>query len=174
MPWPSTNTSLTRLQFWLAPSPATASATMATWSVVSTNQAWSSSSFFAPARPARPLLALWLLMMLATSSTWFASVTVTFFGSLILSAQAIFVTRSVMVVPYSGSGIRQFRPTTMWSIGSPVASLRSSPVTVTVTSGSQCRSRRSWLQARSFSCVSRLWSVSILSTRPQTPSFLLR
>ena len=39
MPWPSTMTSLTRLQSWSAPGPATASATIATCVVVSTNQA---------------------------------------------------------------------------------------------------------------------------------------
>ena len=99
IPFPSTTSSATRLQSWLAPSPAIASATMATWSVVSTNQAWSSSAFLAAARPPPPLLAFWLLMMLATSSRRFASVTVTFSFSLILSAHCSFVTFSVIVVP---------------------------------------------------------------------------
>ena len=112
--------------------------------------------------------------MLATSSTRLARITVTFSGSLILSAQLIFVTRSEIVVPYSGSGTRHRLPTTMWSSGSPVSRLNSSPVTVTVTSGSQCRFSRSRLQACSFSFVSRLWSVSTLHTTPQMFSFLLR
>ena len=100
------------------------------------------------------LLALWLFTMLATSSTRLARVTVTFSGSLILSDQLIFVTRSLIVVPYSGSGTRHRRPTTMWSSGSPVLPLSSSPVTVTVTSGSQCRFSLSWLQAFSVSLFS--------------------
>ena len=174
MPWPSTITSLTRLQSSAAPGPATASAIIPTWVLVSTNQAWSSSAFFAPVRPAFPLaLASWFTM-LATSSTRLAMVIVIFSGSLILSAQLIFVTFSRIVVPYSGSGTRHFRPTTMWSSGSPVSWLISIPPTVTVTSGSQCLSSLSWLQARSFSFVSWLWSVSTLHLTPQIPSFLLR
>ena len=173
MPFPSTTSSATRLQSWAAPSPATASATMATWSVVSTNQAWSSSAFLAAARPPPPLFAFWLLMMLATSSRRFASVTVTFSFSLILSAHCSFVTFSVISVSYSGSGTRHIRLIVNLSRGSPVASLRSSPFTVTVTLGSQCRAIRSLAHRRSSSFVSLLWSVSVLLTTPYRLSFRL-
>ena len=99
MPSPSTTTLATRLQSSPLPGPATASATIATCVVVSTNHAWSSSSFLAFVRPLLLLELLRLLTMLATSSSWFARVTVTFSGSLILSAQLILVTRSVIAVP---------------------------------------------------------------------------
>ena len=112
--------------------------------------------------------------MLATSSTRLARVTVSFFGSLILSAQLSFVTFSRIVVLYSGSGTRHFRPITMWSSGSPVSALMSSPATVIVTSGSQCRFSRSWAQRFSSSFVSWLWSVSTLHTTPQVAVFFSR
>ena len=84
------------------------------------------------------------------------------------------MTRSVIVIPLSGSGTRQRFPRTILSRASPVARLMSSPLIVTVTSGSQCRFSRSWAQARSAPSVSLLWSVSTLHTMPQVFSFLLR
>ena len=61
--------------------------------------------------------------MLATSSWLFARVTVNLSGSRILSLQESFVTRSVIVIPLSGSGTRHTRPTLILSSASPVARL---------------------------------------------------
>ena len=175
MPLPSTMISATRLQSTVSPSlPMMASATMATWLVVSTNQAWSSSASLASARAPPPPPAICSLMMLAMSCRVLHSVTVTFSGSLILSFQLSLVIRSVMVTPNSGSGTRHTVPITSLSSVSPVARLRSSPPMVIVTAGSQCRFNRSSAQRRSISSVSLLWSVSTRSFRPHTPSFRLR
>ena len=112
--------------------------------------------------------------MLALSSVLFASVTVNLPGSLILSAHCSFVTRSVIVSPFAGSGTRQRRPRVILSRASPVSRLRSSPLIVIVTVGSQCRFSRSCAHSRSAPSVSLLWSVSTRHTMPQAPSFLLR
>ena len=112
--------------------------------------------------------------MLATSSTLLAIVTVISSGFLILSPQFSFVTRAVIVIPLSGSGSLQRLPKVILSSFSPVLRLRSSPVTVTVISGSQCRFSRSCAQAFSSAAVSIVESVSGLHTVPQMFSFLLR
>ena len=114
-----------------------------------------------------PPLAFSSLMMLCTSASAFARVTVTLSLSRILSRQLSFVTFSRIVVPYSGSGTRHlYRLIFTLSRLSPVLSLRSIPLIVTVTWGSACRFSRSFAQAVSFASVSLLWSVSVLSTRP--------
>ena len=99
-------------------------------------------------------LAVVSLTMCDRSSFALLIVTVTLCGSLILSRQDSFVIRSSIVVPYSGSGTRHTVPSRSASRGSPVLSLSSSPVTVTVTTGSLCRRTRSIAHIRRLSTVS--------------------
>ena len=102
----------------------------------------------------------------ARSGSSFPSVTVTSSGFRILSVTRIRVIRSVIVVPNSGSGTRHFRPMVSRSRLSPVLSLRSSPLIVTVTFGSQCRFSRSQAQDRSEFSVSAPLKVSTFATMP--------
>ena len=168
-PFSPTISSVSRTQFGSPVSSSTPTmpfATMATWSFVSSNQARSSSSSSACARPPRPPPLFRSRMIRATSCRLLASVTVTSSSSRILSRHAIRVIRSVITVPYSGSGIRHIVPTVSRSSGTPVAWESSSPVTVTVTTGSQ------WLFSRSCAAFSSrplslmLLSVKIRSFRP--------
>ena len=171
IPYPSTLSAATRLQSTPSgPWPMMASATMATWSLVSTNQAWSSSIFFfAPRPPPLRLASLpaacWL-KMLAMSSFSLASTTFILSWLLILSGHCSRVTFSRIVVPNSGSGTRHTRFSRSASSGSPVSRLRSSPLTVTVTMGSQWRFSRSSAQLRSSASLSMAWLVSILQQVP--------
>ena len=167
IPSPSTPSVATRLQSTPSgPWPMIASATSCTCSVVSSIQAWSSSSFLAFALAPPPPFAFCLLMMLAMSSRLFARVTVTFFGSRILSLQLSFVIFSVIVVPNSGSGTRHFRQIVSLSSGSPVSWLRSTPSTVIVTVGSQWFFSRSSAHRFSSALSFLLLSVSILQIVP--------
>ena len=117
--------------------PKTFRAVIATNSASSVNQALSFWAFFAPDRPALPLVAelvaVSLLTIVCTSWISLAIVTLIFSGSLSLSLHCSRLTVSVIVVPYPGSGTRHFFPSRMLSSGSPVSRLRSSPVTLTVT-----------------------------------------
>ena len=124
-------------------------------------------------KAALPLALLCCFRIVCTSISWFASVTVTISGSFSLSLQFSRITRSVTVVPNSGSGTWHFFPITKWSRLSPVAALSSIPLMVTVITGSACFSRRSFAQSVSSAVVVLLWSVSTLLITPQVASFLL-
>ena len=175
IPCPSTVSSATRLQLGppLESVPATASATRLTCSSVSTIQAWSSPSFLAPYRaprlPARPLCR----RIPATSANSLLSVTVTRSGSRTRSAHSSLTIRASTTAPLSGSGTRHTRLTPSRSSVSPVVSLSSSPLMVTVTTGSSCRLSNPCAQSRNTALSLILWSVSTLSTRPKTDSFSL-
>ena len=113
-------------------------------------------------------------MIVATSALLLHRLTVTFSGSFRRSRHCFFTIRSVIVVLNSGSGhwhtLFSFRLSRL----SPVSPESSSPLIVMLTVGSQCLFSRPCAQACRFSLVLLLWSVSILSTRPYTFSFLLR
>ena len=96
----------------------------------------------------------------------FASVTVTASGSLIRSRHCSFVIFSMIVVPYSGSGHRQNLCSRSWSIGSPVLSLRSSPLMVIETSGSLLCINSPSAHVPSIGSVVFVLSVTTLSIRP--------
>ena len=179
MPSPSTMISDTRLQSTGLPSgslPTMASATRPTLSVVSTIQAWSSAAALAPP----PLLWLWeedicfsaWARFVVASVRWLDRVTVTSSGALILSLQDRRMMYWEMVVLYSGRGTRHMRPMVRLSSGSPVDWLRSSPLMVMVTVGSQWRRSRCRAHSRSMVSLSMLWSVSVLEITPYTEEFL--
>ena len=182
-PSPSATNSLSRTQFGFpcASSPMMPMAHMATCSFVFSNQAWSSLSCAAPARPPRPpppppslmASAITVATSRRTSSCLLDSVIVTFSGLWTLSLYRSSVMYSSIFVLNSGSGILQIRPSVSRSMSTPVASASSTPSTCTVTTGSACFSRRSFAHARRSASVSRLWSTSTLLITPYRFSFRL-
>ena len=128
--------------------------------------------------PALPVVPLPLLIssrrIMVTSVRLLASVTVTLVGSRFASRHTIRVMVSSIVVLNSGRGTRHPTPTVSASSGSPVSALRSSPLMVTLSSGSQCRLSRACAQAVSVAVSSMLLSVSTFSITPYTFSFALR
>ena len=105
-------------------------------------------------------------MTFMTSVLLLLSVTFATCGCLTLSGYWIDTIRSVIVVPYSGSGTRQIRPSVSLSSGSPVASASSKPSTSIVITGSLWISSCSIAHRRSSSLLSMLVSVSTFAMIP--------